>query len=361
MAAAYRLFKARKNLEVTLIDKKWSSDFLPTLPDCIGRGINPESLSYKIESAAKRFGFRFIYEEVISVGLEKKQAYTASGAIDYDYLIIASGSETNFYGNENIKKYAYKLDEVEDARKIISALKQSAFENFIIGGGGYTGIEVVTNLRRYLNKIKSKKKIIIVERTPSILGPLPAWMKDYVLTNLKSLNVEVLVNSSLEKIEDEKVYVSGGRIYEKSLVVWAAGVKTSGFIQSLNSEKNPQGRIKVDEYLRLNESCFVIGDAAFFSYKSSFLRMAVQFAIAQGDCAAANVINQIKKRKLKKFKPLDFGYIIPMANNKSCGKILGLNLKGALPTIFHFLMCVYRSYSLKNKSGLILGLLKGGA
>jgi len=357
LTAASILCKSSLRLDVTLIDKKLSSDFLPNLPDVIGRGMNPEFLTCKIEALGKEYGFKFINEEVVSVSLEKKQAQTASGVLNYDYLIIASGSETNFYGNENIKNFAYKLDDAEDAKTILKALKQGIFDTFIIAGGGYTGVEVATNLRLFLDKNKKHNRIIIVERSPSILGSLPGWMKNYVSGNLKRLNVDILVNGAIEKIEEDKVYISVGEIFNKACVIWAAGVKTSDFIQNLNVEKNRQGRINVDDYLRLNDNCFVIGDAANFSYNSVNLRMAVQFAIAEGASAAINIIKTIKGQRLHKFKPVDLGYIIPMANNRSCGAVFGINLTGFLPTVFHFVMCIYRSWGLRNKFGIIKSLL----
>ncbi|MCK9603755.1 MAG: FAD-dependent oxidoreductase [Candidatus Omnitrophica bacterium] len=360
LSAASRLYKLRDKLSVTLIDKKDTVDFLPMLPDCIGRGICPQALSYKIEKLARKFGFKFILKEVTAIDLDKKEASAGSEKFNYDYLIIASGSETNFYGNDNIKERAYTLDSVNDSGKIIEALRRRKFDNFIVGGGGYTGIEVATNLRLFLKNAKSPGRIIIVERSPAILGPLPEWMKKYVISNLKRLEIEVFVNSTIDKIEEDKVYFSEGRIINNAFTIWAAGVKTAGFIQDLKIDKNPQGRIKVDEYLRLNDSCFIAGDAANFSYKNIFLRMAVQFAIIQGDSAAANIIRDIKGLPLRKYRPLDLGYIIPMANNRSCGRVLGLNMKGVLPTIFHFIMCIYRSYGLKNKFAIIRDLIKGG-
>lgn len=356
LSAAAQLSKSRLDLELTVIDKKDSSDFLPTLPDCIGRGINPDYLSYEIEKAAKKYGFKFINSEVQSVDLSNRMVSSVRFNSNYDFLIIASGSETNFYGNDNIREFAYKLDDVQDTRRIVAAIREKKFDNFIIAGAGYTGIEVATNLSRYLNNVRQNPKVIIIERGASILGPLPQWMKDYVLKNLKRMGVEVLVNSAIEKIEDKKVYVSGSRVFENSMVIWAAGVKTSSFIQNLSLEKNPQGRIKVDEYLRVNESCFVIGDAAYFSFQGNFLRMAVQFAITEGVIAAENVIRSIKGNTLNKYQPLDLGLIIPMANNRSCGSVFGKDLKGGLPTFFHFVMCVYRSRGIKNKLGLIKDL-----
>jgi len=350
--SALHVLRDRIDIEVTLIDNKETSDFLPLLPDCIGRGINPENLIYNIAKATSKF----IKEEVAAVDLEKKQVATKSGSFDYDYLIIASGSETNFYDNENIRQNAYKLDSVEDVKRIINVLKEDNFDNYIIVGAGYTGIEVATNLRR----TKPNAKIIVVERAPGILGQLPEWMKKYVAGNLAKLKIDVFTETTIERIEDKKVYLSGNRIFDNTFVVWAAGVKTAAFIQDLKTEKNPQGRIKVDEYLRLNESCFVAGDTAYVAYQNNFLRMAVQFAIMEGEVAARNILRSIKGVNLIKYKPIDLGYVIPMANNRSCGQVFGINLKGFVPTILHFIMCIYRSQEIKNKLGIVGDLIKGG-
>ena len=170
--------------------------------------------------------------------------------------------------------------------------------------------------------------------------------------------MDIFVNTALERIEAGRAYLSNGEAFNNAFVIWAAGVKTADFIQVLLAEKNPQGRLKVDDYLRLNDTCFVVGDVSYFSYKNTFLRMAVQFAIAQGRLSASNIINSIRGLKLAQYKPRDLGYIIPMANNRSCGVILGLDLKGLLPTVFHFIMCMYRLRGFRNRLGVLGGLIK---
>jgi NADH dehydrogenase FAD-containing subunit len=186
-------------------------------------------------------------------------------------------------------------------------------------------------------------------------------MKDYCLDNLKRLDIEILTGVFVQKINGTKVFLPDNQEFDKAMLIWAAGVKTAGFLESLNVEKNPQGRIKVDQYLRLNDHCFVIGDAAGFLEKKNYLRMAVQFSLKEADSVFVNIINTIYGLQLYAYKPKDLGYIIPMANNRSCGIILGFRFKGLLPTLMHFLMCIYRSFGLRNKFGLILDLLRGGS
>ena len=277
--------------------------------------------------------------------------------IKYDYLIIASGSQTNFYGQNEIRISASKLDAVEDARRILDALQADLFKAFVISGGGYTGIEIAGNLWLYFRLAKIDKKIVIVELAADILGPVPSWMKDYIRQNLRRLGIEVVTEAKAEKVEQNKIYLSNGRCLEQAMLIWASGVKTADFISRLNAAKDRQGRIKVDEYLRINDYAYAVGDAAQCQFRGKPLRMAVQFSIAQGRLAAENILRQIKRRPLKKYRPLDLGYVIPMANNKSCGRILGLNLKGLLPTLLHYTMCVYRLLSWRNRLAIIRDLI----
>lgn len=357
LSVAEKLAGSIPGHNVILVDKKKTSDFLPALPDTIGRNIRPQYLSYELKDFTTSRGITFINEEVLSLDLGRKEVRMNNNCLGYDYLVIASGSETNFYGNDNIRENAYKLDDTEDARLLVSALKTGSFDNFIVCGGGYTGVEVATNLQRFLEKNGKNGRVMIIERASSILGPLPAWMKEYTVNNLKSMGVEMLLNATIDKIEGRQVHVSKGLKYENCLVVWAGGVKTAGFIQTLDIDKNPQGRIKVDEFLRISDNCFAIGDAAEFFHKGAFLRMAVQFSIFQGYVTAENIKRSIRGLQLKKYCPLDMGFIIPMANNRSCGNVLGINIKGFAATFLHYLMCIYRSNGPKNKLGLIRNLI----
>ena len=352
--------RRRRDLEITVIDSRKTMDFLPLLPDIIGRGLTPDFLDYDTEDFLKKIGCNFVNGEVTALNLKKQEVTAAAQKLNYDYLVISSGSETNFYGNDTLRQCAYKLDSVTDAQRIKAVIGEGIFDVYLIGGAGYTGIEVVTNLRLYLDKLFKDRRVIIVERAPSILGPLPQWMKDFVLENLKRMHIEVITNTSVDKIQDNNIRLTTGESFNSAMLIWAAGVKTAGFIQKLNNKKNPQGHLEVDGYLRLDERSFAVGDAALVKHGNGFLRMAVQFSIAQGECAAKNIVRSIDKRPLRKYRPRDLGYIIPMANNRSCGRLMGLNLRGFPATALHYLMCIYRSFGFKNKWGVISDLIRGG-
>lgn len=347
-------------LDIKVIDEKDSSDFLPLLPDIIGRRINPEYLRSDSACLCKKAGVDFIKGSVLSVDLKARVVMTSKGDFKYDFLVIASGSQTNFYGNNNIESNSCKLDSVDDAVRLLRLLEESNFKTYIIAGAGYTGIEVATNLSLFLHRRKLSAEIILVERAPSVLGMAPDWMKDYVLSNLSKMGIKIMNQVTIEKIEAKKVSLSAGITFDNALVIWSAGVRTADFIQNLPVQKSPQGRIQVDEYLRLNENCFVAGDASYVLNGSTALRMAVQFSITQAVLISKNIINAIKSRSLIKYKPVDLGFIIPMANNAGCGSVFGVNIKGLLSVILHYTICIYRSRGISRKVGIVFSLLKGG-
>jgi NADH dehydrogenase len=359
LSALSRLRREKSRLEIKVFDKKDSFDFLPLLPDSVGRGIDPGHLSCRIARLMGGYGASFIKEEVVSADLGSNRINTARASYAYDFLLISSGSQVNFFGDSRMQPQAYALNSVADARRIREALDAEDFENFIVCGGGYTGIEAATNLWLFCRRRGTGGRVFIIERSAGVLGPLPAWMKEHVTRNLASMGIEVLAGSVVEEGTGSLVRVSGGRLCEKAMLVWVPGVRCADFIQNLGVDKNPQGRIRVDEYLRCRDNVFCAGDTAFFSGGGTPLRMAVQFSISQGEAAAGNMIRSMKNLPLKKFIPRDLGYVIPLANNNSCGRVFGLDLKGLLPTLLHFLMCLYRLPCASGRIGLAGSLVSG--
>lgn len=355
-------FDSRRSLSITAVNDKPESDFLPMIPDIVGRRISPKFLQFQLQPFFSKIGVEFIQDSVIHLDLSAKTVRTAAGRIlNYDYLVISSGSQTNFYGNKTIENSALKINDVSDAIKINDAVEEKKFNTYLISGAGYTGIEIATNLRLKLDKQAADSRVVLVERAGSILGPLPGWMKDYTLKNLKVMNIESITGDFVKNIDGAKVELESGKIFSEALVIWASGVRTADFIQESDRKKNQQGRLEVDEYLRLDKNVFVCGDASLVKYKDTVLRMAVQFSIMQARLAAVNIIRDMKGLALKKYRPVDLGYLVPMANNRSCGIVLGMKLKGRLATFFHYSMCIYRSFGFRNKMGIIRGLLSGGA
>ena len=357
LSAAERL-AARKDVDLTIIDRALAFSFKPMLPDIIGCRVSPEALLYDLADAADRMGARFIQTEAKAIDWRERRIETDAGPVAYDFVLITSGSETAFHGREDIRANAFKLDTVNDCNAINEAVIDDCFERAVVSGGGYTGIEAATNLRSLENSAGKKLEVIIVEVGRELLPGAPAWMRDYTERNLAKMRIETALETTVESYEKDTALLSDGRALKNSLLVWTAGQHAAWPAHEDGIRRTVNGRLVVDEYLLAAEGCFAAGDAAAFMVDGRPQRLAVQISIDQGVCAARNIIAQISGKSMKRYKPRDLGLVIPMANNRGCGIALGVNIKGRLPVWLHYLMSAFRSFGWHNRTQVLKSMLR---
>ncbi len=357
--AALRILSREKQARLIVIDKKTTFDFLPMLPDHIGRNISADSISVPLFKLFSNSSIELVNQQVSSIDISKKQVKTQTRVFDYDYCLVASGAQTAFYGNKSAEKFAFSLDSVKDASRLRDAIMNKDVDTCVISGAGYTGIEAAVALSVFFKKRGIKKRVILVEKATTILGPLPEWMKEYVGVVLNDLGVEVNTANTVEEVDAERLRLSNGKLYEKAVLVWVSGVKTADFIDQMAVPKCPKGRLLVDEYLRVSPACFAAGDCSCVQDAGAPLRMAVQFSISQGELSALNIRSLMLGLELKRYRPYDLGYIVPLSNNKSCGRVLGVNIKGKAGILLHYMMCLYRMPLVSNKLDLCRQLFSG--
>ncbi len=358
VCAMRRIRQLKIFCDIILIDKKNNFEFLPLLPDIISSRIKEEYLSVNLAELAKKYDAEYFNKEVTNIDFNNNKVILKDLELRYDFLIIASGATNNFYGNKEAQRYALKLYSASDGALIRETIKEGNYDNFVIIGGGYTGIEIATNIWRHFKKTKKEKNIYIVERSNKLLSNLSDNLSRYVAENLNRLKIIVLYNAQVKSMGDGFVSFTDGFNLERALIVWAAGVKTADYIDILKQEKAPQGRLKVNEYLQISHNCFAVGDSANYEFKGRPLRMAIQFSIYEGICAAENIKNLMQNKPLKKFNPVDLGYIIPMANGRSCGFVFGREIFGVIPSMLHYFMCIYRSWGVRKQIGILSELIK---
>jgi NADH dehydrogenase len=352
IAAAKYLAKQKKRLkghQIYLIDKKKNYEFLPMLPDLIAGWLEPEAITLNLKKFSQKRGINFVCDSVQKIDREKKIVITKDQEISYQYLIIAAGSKTNFFGNRELALNCRKLDSVKDALKIKSDLLDKAQQkkiNIIVVGGGYTGLEIATNAHFLLTKHELPFSITIVEKASEILKMVPNRIKQIAKSELDHLGIKILTGDSLQSYKEGCVQLESGREVKNAFCIWSAGVKTSNFVQSLDAKK-VKGRLVVDKSLNLkdrnDQSLFVVGDSAAYSIKiKESLRMAIMFAIGQGKMAARNIINNLQNKQKSAYRPIDLGYLIPLTYKKAPGVVLGAFVGPKLGYFLHYYMCFYR-------------------
>jgi NADH:ubiquinone reductase (H+-translocating) len=357
-AAAKYLAQYKDVCELILIDKKNTRDFLPLLPDVAGGTIKDTSARYDLRRLQKSRVLEYRNGEVLSIDTTAQTLTTSFGECTYDYLLIACGSRTNFYGNDYFKIHASALDCLADARALEKRVLTGEYSQIVVSGGGYTGVEIATHLWCLCKTNNIPARIMIIERSERILGSLPEWIEHYVSGQLSLLGISVKCSVQIDSLRERVITLSDGECFENALLVWSAGVCVDPPRMSPHAPRAKQERFVVDDYLRINHQCFAAGDAAGYSKDGNLLRMSVQASLMQGRVAAGNIIRHIKKKPLKRFKPLDLGYIVPMAHGRGCGVVLGINVKGLLAIGLHYLMCIYRSSSPHAMMGLARDLMR---
>ena len=356
LSALRRLSGYSSRLDLTLLDHRGTFDFLPLLPDLIGRPMSPGALQYDLATFCRRKNCRFIPQPAISVDSVTGVVRTPTQEIQADYVIVACGTVTDFHDIVTADQ-VLKLDCVQDAVAIKRDVISGSYESLVVMGGGYTGVETASNLRRLFDCNEISRRIILVERSDRVLKALPEECSDFAAENLARMGVEVIINANLKTLRGDCLELTNGLSLPRSRVIMTTGVKTPACVQNMPAEKLRHGRLVVDPFLRVGARCFAAGDAAGFEVDGKPIRMGVQASLREGSCAAANIIRCIEGKPLRNFKPFDPGYIVPMGNGRSCGAIFGKVLTGFLPTLLHYGLCLFYSESWANRFKVLSGAL----
>ena len=349
-----------RDIDVTLVDPRAQQHFLPLLPDLVGRKLPADALLLPLGGACERAGVSLVPEACTGFDLGRRAVVTGSGEIGYDVLLIAGGSVSNFYGSDELAASALTLDSVDDALRLRDAVSGGEYRAYVVSGGGYTGVEAATNIRRLLVRRGRTGRIVIVDPADALCVSIPDPYQAYIERNVRSMGVEVRLGVTVERAGEDGVRLSNGETVADALLVWTAGVRTPDFVAGLDLPKTKQGRLLVDEHLRIREGVFAAGDCAAVAQAGGHLRMGVQFAIAEGICAAENIARTVAGRPLRPFRPRDLGYVVPMANLRGCGRALGVPMRGVPPVLLHYLMCIYRTPGARRRVRLWAGLLRRG-
>jgi NADH dehydrogenase len=346
-----------KNYQVVLLDKNNFHTFQPLLYQVASSALEPDSIVYPIRKIFKgKKNFHFRMAKVESVNTSDKEITTTIGTLSYDYLVLATGATTNFFGIESIKKYGFtmkSLRESLDLRSIIiqnfeKALTLSKLEerqqymNFVIVGGGATGVELAGAIAELKKNILPKDypdldlnqmQIHVIEASSKVLNNMSekASLKSYKF--LKQLGVNIWLNTFVKDYDGEKVITSQKEFDTKTLI-WSAGVKGDP-IKNLDNSINKQNRIITNDYNKVQGfegSIYSIGDVASIETESNKTGhpMLASVAIQQGLQLGRNFNLAAKGKKMLPFKYKDKGTMATVGKNKAVVDLLFLKFSGVL-------------------------------
>jgi NADH dehydrogenase len=360
--SAYQRLKHVKNVELIVFNKTPENIFLPLLPEALSNSIDLKYITYDIDTCLRRKQCLFIQDAVSGIDVENKTITAERYVYSYDYLLIAAGSEANFYQNKKLAEAAYSITEPANLAKIKNKLNDKNINNVVIAGGGYTGVEIATHVKKLSKILRKELNVMIIESSDQLLNVMPRWIKEYVYGELALLGVTYQLSCRVTDIQDRRIQLSNGVVVDDALLIWSAGVKPPDFVEKLPFAKDKMGRLITDKYLKVDERVFVAGDCAAYLWKNDYLRMAVRFAIDEGRAAAKNIVRSMAQQSLKRYIPIDPGYLVPLAGTNACGDVFKVKIKGYPGILMHYLLCFIYSYGIKNRWKVLTQLLlKRGA
>jgi NADH dehydrogenase len=358
ISAIKHISKKSNNTEIYLIDQLSSSQFRPLLPDIISGRISWQRLLTPILGLKNKYNFTFICSPAITIDIRNKNILFTDFNLLFDYLIITTGSQTSFPAVDSIMQYAIRLNSVYDAERIRDTIKNKNVRNFIICGGGYTGVEVASNIQQAIKNCQIPKNVIIIEMLDTLVEPLPNWIKKYITNQLTHSNIQILLSTKVEEITENKVRLSNNEIYDNAACVWTTGLKAPKLLQSMETDKSKSGRLLVNSYLMVNDFCFAAGDSASLTNCEDCNKMSVQHSLDQGKLAAENCLALINGSDLRKYQSYNPGFIVPLLHGRACGTVFGHSVKNTTALLFHYIISAYRSEGRLNRISILKAFLK---
>ncbi|MGB5850543.1 MAG: NAD(P)/FAD-dependent oxidoreductase [Ignavibacteriaceae bacterium] len=354
LAAAKDL--AKHNFDITIIDKTNHHLFQPLLYQVATASLSPGDIANPIRSIlGGSHNVKVVMAEVTSIDIENREVKFNGTLLVFDYLIIAVGNSHTYFGNEGWEKFAPGLKTLSDALKIREGVLLSLeaaerltdksrleeYLNFVIVGGGPTGVELAGAIAEIVNKnyIKDFRninremtKVYLVEAMPRLLLAFPEKLSTKAHDELKYLEVEVLLNRRVTGIDENGVHLGKDFIKTKN-IIWAAGNKASPLLETLGIELDGSGRgiVNPDLSIKDDPDIFIIGDAAACGdEKGKYLPELAPVAMQQGRYVAGIISKEINSIARKRFKYRDKGALATIRKGKSVAVIKGLKLSGLI-------------------------------
>lgn len=367
---------AKSEVNITLIDRYNYHLFQPLLYQVATAGLSVDDIAYPVRALFKdQKNVAFRMAEVTHIDFDGKSVITNTGNIAYDYLIVAAGGMTNYFGMEGVAKHSCgmkTLDEAVNIRNHVLKMfelashetdpdKRRALMTFVIVGGGPTGVESAGALSELIYMVLAKEyhnlnfkeaRIILVEASDRLLAAMPEDLREATVETLIRKHVEVRLCVQVTDYDGERMTLKGGEVIPACTLVWAAGVRAASLLDALNIEQGSMRRAVVDEYLRLpnREDVFVIGDAAHFEQEGRPLPMIAPVAIQQASLTAKNIRNRMQGKEMKAFVYKDVGNMATIGRNAAVVHMGSMKFGGFWAWVIWSFVHILRLVDFRNRT-----------
>jgi NADH:ubiquinone reductase (H+-translocating) len=365
------------NFQIFLVDQFNYHQFQPLFYQVATSGLEPSAISFPLRKLIQRKSHMFIrITRVTAIDPGAKKVHTEVGEISYDYLIIAAGVETNFFGNEKLKEKSYSMKSVPEALLLRNSLLQNlesalisedpderrGLLTVVVIGGGPTGVELSGALAEMKKYVLPKDypeldfndmQIHLVEAMPELLNGMTKRSSEKALEYLRSLGVEVALSKRVIDYDGRNVKFSDNSCIRSNMMVWAAGVRAVRFAGLPPEVFGPGGRIAVDDINRVKgmDDVFAIGDIAFMTeqkFPDGHPQVA-QVAIQQAKLLARNLTRLEAGDKPTPFAYHDKGTMATVGRNLAVADLSWISFHGFIAWLIWMFIHLVSLIGFKNK------------
>ena len=368
---------AGKRVDVLLVDRNNYHLFTPLLYQVASSLLNPSEISFPLRHILRRGqNVRVRRAEIARIDFAERRAIAVDGhAFEYDWLVIATGAETNFYGIDSVERASFGLKDLPDGmalrNHVLDCFEAALLEpdpearkgwlTFLVVGGGPTGVEYAGALSELFRLVLPadfpdldvrRSRVILVETLDRLLYEFPPELGDYTKAALERKDVEVRLGVRVTGVDgDSAVRLADGGVLQARTLIWAAGVRPIAPATDPPLPRTRQGRIEVDESLRVRgqDRAFAIGDAAAMLADGKPLAMMAPQARQAGRHVAAQILRAIEDRPLEPFRYRDKGVMATIGRSAGVAAIGPLRLKGFLGWIGWLVVHLYFLIGFRNR------------
>src|SRR5213080_1512268 len=378
LRAARALRKAP--VDVVLLDRHNYHLFQPLLYQVATAGLEPEQIAKPVRAILRgQQNFEFRMVQVTGVELAARQVVTDNGPVSYDYLILAVGGETNYFGMDSILRHGFGLKGVVDAVAIRNhvlrcferamlepdAERRRALLTFVVVGGGPTGVEMAGALSELIRLVLVKDyprlnikdvRVLLLEATDRLLAAMPPRLREAGAETLWRKHVEVRFGATVADYDGARVSLKSGEVIPASTLIWAAGVKAVSLTGRLGLPTAQQGRVAVDPTLEVpgHPGIYVIGDAAYLEVAGAPLPMMAPVAIQMAETAADNIPRRIAGEPAVQFRYRDPGSLATIGRNAAVAYIRGIGFTGFPAWVVWLVVHIIQLIGFRNKLFVLL-------
>jgi NADH dehydrogenase len=374
METARRL--ARAPVRITLIDRQNYHLFQPLLYQVAIAGLVPSQIAYPIRTIFRRQpNLTFRMGEVTAVDFDARYVKMDGSVMAYDYLILAVGGQTNFFGLPSVEKNAHQLKNVSSAIQVRNHLlkmfelasheaddeKRRALLTFVVAGGGPTGVETAGALAELIRLVLAKDypemdlteaRVLLLEAEAHLMGPYPPGLRKATFDLLSKKNVEILLSTRLTDYDGVRLTLGDGRQISSRTLIWTAGVRAAGLADLLGAKQAASRRLVVEDTLQLpaHPEVLILGDAAYLvDARGQPLPMLATVAQQQARTAAQNIVRMASGHTPAKFSYRDPGLLATIGRNAAVARIAGLSFSGFSAWVIWIFLHIYRLIGFRNR------------